>query len=114
MEFGVSCETVQSALVVTVRGDIDMATAPLLWESINQHWVSEDSLVLDVSNVPFMDSTGLGVLIRAAERAKPHGVVVAVVGAVSRVRKVIEITGIDTFIFMGESVADGLRATEIT
>lgn len=113
MEFGVSSETVETALVVTVRGDIDLATAPLLWEHIATHWLDSQALILDVANVPFMDSTGLGVLVQAAEQAWPHGAKVAVVGAMSRVRKVIEIAGLDTFIYIGESLADGLRATEI-
>lgn len=112
MEFGVSSETVETALVVTARGDIDLATAPMLWEHIATHWLDSQPLILEVANVPFMDSTGLGVLVRAAEQAKPLGATVAVVGATSRVRKVIEITGLDTFIYIGESLTDGLRATE--
>ena len=111
MEFGVSSETVESALVLTVRGDIDLATAPVLWERIEAEWQSGQQLILDTVQVPFMDSTGLSVLVRAAELAKPQGLLVAVVGATNRVRKVITITGLDTFIYIGESIEDALRAT---
>lgn len=113
MEFGVSSETVESALVVTVRGDIDLATASQLWESIEAQWHLDQALILDLAQVPFMDSTGLSVLVRAAELARPQGSLVAVVATTNRVRKVITITGLDTFIYMGESVAEALRATKI-
>jgi translation initiation factor 1 (eIF-1/SUI1) len=45
--------------------------------------------------------------------ARPQGSLVAVVATTNRVRKVITITGLDTFIYMGESVAEALRATKI-
>ena len=111
MEFGVSSETVETALLLTVRGDIDLATAPVLWESIEAEWHPGQILVLDLAQVPFMDSTGLSVLVRAAEWAKPQGSRVAVVAATNRVQKVMAITGLDTFIYMGSSVEEALRAT---
>jgi anti-sigma B factor antagonist len=63
----------QDIAVLTVRGDIDLATAPALLEVL--HPVLErDSgpVVIDLSEVPFMDSTGVHVLIDTFRRLRPQ------------------------------------------
>lgn len=112
MEFGVSSEIVSGALVVSVRGDVDLATAAHLDSEILRAWQPPQLLVVDASEVPFMDSTGLGVLIKAAERANDLGGAVAIVTNADRVRKVLTITGLDSFIYVAQSLSEALRATE--
>jgi anti-sigma B factor antagonist len=114
MEFGVSSEIVSGALVVSVRGDVDLATAGRMDSEILMAWQPPQPLVVDASAVPFMDSTGLGVLIKAAERASNLGGSVAIVTSADRVRKVFSITGLDSFIFVAESLDEALRATKLT
>jgi len=114
MEFGVSSEIVSGALVVSVRGDVDLATASHLDSEILTSWQPPQALIVDASAVPFMDSTGLGVLIKAAERAGELGGTVAIVTTTDRVRKVITITGLDSFIYVARSLPEALRATKFT
>ena len=55
--------------VVTARGEVDYATSPLLRDPINDLVVDgRIHLVLDFSEVSFLDSTGLGALIGARRR----------------------------------------------
>ncbi len=112
MEFGVSSETVETALVINVHGDVDLATAPILWEYLTAQWSGTTPLIANLAQVPFMDSTGLSVLVRAVEQANLDGGSVAVANASARVLKVMTITGLDTFIYIGESIAECVRATE--
>src|SRR5688572_28962397 len=54
-------------VVVAVHGDVDLASAPELWATVEGAVSAGDRLVLDVSNVAFIDSSGLAVLIRASQ-----------------------------------------------
>ena len=50
--------------VVTVTGEFDMAIAGLVRQRIGAH-LEADEVVLDLSQVTFIDSTGLGVIAQA-------------------------------------------------
>jgi anti-sigma B factor antagonist len=84
--------------VVTVRGDVDMATADRLWAVIEQVLASSERLVIDLSATTFIDSTGLGLLVRA------HGLVGQVRTAVvvrspsDAARSLLRISGVDELI----------------
>lgn len=75
------------------RGEIDMATAPLLEEALA---IVEESrpaaLILDFSGITFMDSTGLHALVRAHGRASQRGRVLAVVNGGENVQRLFELT----------------------
>jgi anti-anti-sigma factor len=60
--------------VVTVRGEIDLATVSLLDRHLAAVVTSRTpDVVVDLGRVRFMDATGLGALIRADRRARRHG-----------------------------------------
>jgi anti-sigma B factor antagonist len=91
-------ETVPGDGCVTVRvsGEIDLHTAPTLRDAaltaLHQHG---PILRLDLSDVPFMDSTGLEVLLATRRRAELEGGSLTLLGPSSAVRRVIEVTGLD-------------------
>ncbi|MGR6919635.1 STAS domain-containing protein [[Actinomadura] parvosata] len=62
------------ATVITVAGEIDLASAPALHRFIAEmHRPPAGHLVLDLAEVPFMDSMGLRVLLEAYTAAEQHG-----------------------------------------
>ena len=82
--------------VVTVRGDVDVYSSPQLREELNA--LIEDgavSLVLDLSRLEFLDSTGLGVLVGAQKRLVQGQGELILRSPRSGARKVFEITGLD-------------------
>lgn len=83
-------------VVVDVGGEIDLSTAPALWERltgvINE---GHDLIVLDLAHVGFMDSTGLGTLVGALKRVKERGGDLALVGVGRPVMRLLSITGLD-------------------
>ena len=83
--------------VLTVGGEIDIATAPRLREQLIS-LVNDQQyhLVIDMEGVEFIDSTGLGVLIGALKRVRAHDGDLQVVLTDSRILKVFEITQLDT------------------
>lgn len=79
---------------VAVVGELDMAFAPTLEDEL-LHVENDgvDSALLDLSELTFMDCSGLRVLLRATHRANENGHRLAIVGVGRVPRRVIEITG---------------------
>jgi anti-sigma B factor antagonist len=88
--------------VVTVRGEIDVATSPRLRTELSALLGrGATQITLDFSGVTFVDSSGLGVLVGALKRLRDgqgsdDAGSLRIVGAQDAVRKVFEITGLET------------------
>jgi anti-sigma B factor antagonist len=83
--------------VVTVRGELDVLTAPFLWERMEPALAAvTGKLVFDFADLTFIDSMGLGVIVRAQSRLRGETpasqIVVRHLNA--HARKVFEITGL--------------------
>src|SRR5262249_26099083 len=84
--------------LIEATGEIDVATSPLLRTLLNAVIADEPSTItVDLTNVSFVDSSGLGVLVGALTRmrAADRGSELHVVGAREPVRKVFDVTGLD-------------------
>lgn len=83
---------VQGCAVLSAAGEIDLYTAPALRDALVAAAESSSRIVIDLSRVTFLDSTGLGVMLGALGRARSVQRSVALVGPTSMVRRVLEIT----------------------
>jgi anti-sigma B factor antagonist len=86
-----------AAVTVSVRGELDAATAPDL--AVVCHSVHADGardLVIDLTDTSFLDSSGLRVLIDA-HRLFSEGGNLALAHASEPVRRLLEITGLDDY-----------------
>jgi anti-anti-sigma factor len=82
-------------LVVTVSGEIDIATGPKLREELlGAMRRYEARLALDLSGVTFMDCAGINALLAARHHARLKGGWVRVLRASRRARKVLMLTGL--------------------
>src|SRR2546423_13457374 len=81
--------------VVTVAGEIDIATAARLRERLFELAGGGRPLVADLDQVRFIDSAGLAVLVGAANRAAAHGGRLHVVCAPPRTRPLLRLAGLD-------------------
>ena len=80
MQFDVERTTVLGRSALTVRGDLDIATAPRLAEAVESQLSQQpQSLVVDLSHTTFLDSSGARELARVARRAAAAGVALEVV-----------------------------------
>jgi anti-sigma B factor antagonist len=96
IEFALRDEAVDDhTQVVTPRGDVDALTAPKLGRRlIGLAEEGKTSVVVDLSNVTFMDSTGIGVLLNALRHlSKRHGGLVLVCPT-ERILRPFQITGL--------------------
>lgn len=85
--------------VLTAAGEIDLSTSAALDSAVVDALTDSTShLTLDLSEVTFLDSSGLGVIVKALKRAKEAETVFDVVAANDRVLKVFKLTGLDAVI----------------
>ena len=100
-DFGVDVRVDGGDVVVAVRGELDVLTAPFLWEKMEPALGDvTGKLVFDFAELGFIDSMGLGVVVRASSRLRgdePQRQVI-VQHPNAHARKVFEITGLDRVI----------------
>jgi anti-sigma B factor antagonist len=91
--------------VIVARGEIDVATSPLLRSEFATVLALEPKEVtLDLHDVSFIDSSGLGVLVGALKRLRESGGErFVIVGAQDAVRKIFSITGLNTLFELPEA-----------
>jgi anti-sigma B factor antagonist len=90
-----------SARIVRLEGSCDLATAPQLRQTLHELTPpGVEDVVLDVSDLEFIDSTGLGVVLGAMRRLREGGGSLSIAGAQGIVRRVLEITDLDKVIPM--------------
>jgi anti-anti-sigma factor len=80
VQFDVERTTVLGRPALTVRGELDIATAPRLEEAVESQLSQQpQSLVVDLTDTTFLDSSGARQLARIARRAAGDGVSLQVV-----------------------------------
>ena len=100
-----------SACVVGVGGDLDLATAPELRDELLRV-VGEgcSELVVDLSEVTFIDSTALGVLSESSKRLRRLGGHMAVACPDVNLTKIFLITGLDRLFHVSKTLSGALEA----
>ena len=95
--FSISVTEQGGRAVVTVAGELDLATAPDLEEVVLARVDSGQSVVLDLRGLQFMDSSGLRVLIAAHRRASEGVGEFAIVRPApgGEVEKILGIAGVE-------------------
>ena len=90
--------TRDSGEVVRVRGEVDLHTSPqlrrLLLETIEKQ---PERLIVDLSSVSYMDSSGVGTMVESKRLLERTGGRMVLVGLQPRVQSVFEITQLDRF-----------------
>ncbi|HEY5262409.1 MAG TPA: STAS domain-containing protein [Solirubrobacteraceae bacterium] len=69
-EFKIAHRATGAGVTLSITGELDLSTAPVLSESIEHLRHNVKELTLDLSELMFMDSTGLRLLIELDQRAK--------------------------------------------
>ncbi len=95
MSIEVDVEDQAGAAVITVRGEVDMSTAPELQGTLSRLLdEGRTNIVVDLEGVEFLDSTGLGVMVGAHKRLLRSGERLALVCTQRSIRRVLDITGL--------------------
>ena len=99
----------ESAQIVLVHGDIDLKTARAFREALDEAASDgKPKLIVDLGDVPFMDSSGLAALI-GANKALPEDTRMVVISP-PELRRIFEVTRLGNLVTIVDSLATALVA----
>ncbi len=88
--FSVRCEQRDGGVVVVAEGEIDLSTSPAVREQLRAPDAQAPVVVLDLRDVTFMDSSGLGAIVGQHKRAREHGFRFALaIGGAANVERIL-------------------------
>lgn len=97
------------AAIVELAGEIDLHQAPAVHKALLGACEKKPTqLVIDMLEVSYLDSSGIGVLVEVFRRMNASGGQFKLSGVGQRVRSVLEITRLDKFFKMYPTVAEAL------
>ena len=102
MELVIDTTRDDNGSVISVGGDIDLYSSPRLRDAIFAEIdVGGGRLALDLSEVRYMDSSGVAILVEGLQRAKKAGVGFKLVAPSPKVMQVLEMTRLDSVFEVG-------------
>ena len=110
VDFAVHSREVGADTVIAVSGELDVHTAPDLTEVLSPAIAARQPVIVDLTDVTFMDSSGLSVFVTALKRAREADTTLVLVVSEPRVMRVFSITGIDTLIDIHATLDSALSA----
>ncbi|MBN1192613.1 MAG: STAS domain-containing protein [Coriobacteriia bacterium] len=96
MELDISTENAGAMCTIALSGEVDVYTSPKLKKELAD--VANAGclhIVVDLDNLNFIDSSGLGVLVSALRRVKENGGTLRLVCTKEGILKIFRITGLD-------------------
>jgi anti-sigma B factor antagonist len=98
-------------IVASIRGEIDLHNSPqvrtALLEMLQRHQPTK--LVLNLADVPYMDSSAIAVLVEALQRVKKSGGRIFLTNLQPRVRGLLEIARLDTIFSLVANEQEALK-----
>jgi anti-anti-sigma factor len=98
---------------ISVRGELDLSTAPELERPLEEALDGDEgSVLIDLSECEFIDSTGIALIVRAWQRldSGENGRNLVICSQNDQVRRVLEITGLELSIPVHLTRDDALTA----
>ncbi len=101
--------TIDNAAVLALNGDLDSFSVSNLKERFNRLFdEGVYNIVVDLSNVGFMDSAGLGQLVSGLKMCFHHSGNLMLVGANESIKNLLQITKLDTVFRVYETVDEAV------
>jgi anti-sigma B factor antagonist len=92
LRIGVAHE--EGRVVLSLDGELDMASAPLLQRAIEEvEQTDKPMVVLDLQRLEFIDSTGLRIILSGRKRCEERGQELAVTRGSPQVERLLSVTG---------------------
>jgi anti-sigma B factor antagonist len=109
VDLSLSVRAVGERAVLDVTGEVDVYSAPELKDRLTEMLnAAEPSLIVNLSEVSFLDSTGIGTLVAGLNRAVQFGGTLTLVCDHERILKLFRITGLDSVFAIRSTVEDAI------
>lgn len=113
MKLSVSRTERDDVVIMTVSGEVDVYTAPQLRSALEERVAAEQTrIVVDLQEVGFLDSTGLGVLVGRLKALRKIGGSLHVVCTRESILRLFSITGLDRVLPLHDTVDEALAAVD--
>jgi len=113
MDEGLKATTAEAhgtSVVVRARGRVDAKTSPQLLDHCLAARPTGGHLVLNLAEVTFLSSTGVGMLLVLAERTKSEGGSLRIAAPSAAVRGPLELLNLHRFLTLDDSEGEALKA----
>lgn len=100
----------QGASVIAFTGEVDLESSPAAREILLKCLESTGKVIVDLSEVSYIDSSGVASLVEALQAAKKNGSQFSLAAASEPTRRVLELARLDKVFTMYDSVDAGLNA----
>ncbi|HBT20474.1 MAG TPA: anti-sigma F factor antagonist [Peptococcaceae bacterium] len=92
----IQVEKLKDTLFLRLKGEFDMLTADEFRSAVDDHFDGKrvKNLILDISKVSFIDSSGLGAILARYKKIKQLNGNMVIVGAKPQVKRVLELSGV--------------------
>ena len=109
-ELSIDLKSDDGTLVFKLRGSLDLATAPTVRAALSDAAEKgSHNLIVDLTQLEFLDSTGLGVLIGAHRRSAEHGGSFRLIVSDGPISRLLNITGLIAVFAVYRSLEDARR-----
>jgi len=105
--FTTRAESLGDSVLIHVDGEVDAVTADRLNDELAKLVDTGPDLILDLTEVPFMDTMGLGTLLATRNALVDRGGSFAVRNPTSAVRRVLDVTGLAPLLLESAEREDG-------
>lgn len=106
-KLGLQTSSEGETTIVSVSGEVDLHSSPDLRTAIIDVLGRKPRrLIIDLSNVRYMDSSGVGTMVEAKRRADRGGGQLVLAGLQPRVQSLLEIAQLDRFFDIAPTVED--------
>ena len=114
MDLKVTTSAQNNVQIISPKGEVDVFTAEKLKAALHDSEAScgPHDLIVDLSAVTFLDSTGIGVLVGALRRRREHDAALHLVSAQDSILKILSITNLDTVFAVHPDLNSALDAAE--
>ena len=109
-DLGITVRDERGVVIAAVTGEIDISTVAQLRERLFELADNGGTLIVDLNQVTFIDSAGLGALVGTARRAAAHGGSLHAICAQPQPRKLLWMTGVDRRIPLAATVDEVLMS----
>lgn len=110
-ELVVEQSSIGDAIVLRPSGDIDMSRASSIRKAVGEAMRAQPArLIMDLSHVAYMDSSGLATLVEALQHAMRSKVKFILVGITPRVKSAFEITKLTGLFTIATTVEEATKA----
>jgi len=98
-----------STKVVVLSGDVDLGHSPALRKTLMELMFEQRNVVVDLSAVTYIDSSGIAGLVEAYQMSRRNGTRFTLAAIADPVRRVLQLARLDRVFSIVETVADAVK-----